>query len=329
MRGLVGVPFAGLLTSLLLAGCAGSADLPASTVGSSSPVESPAAVPPPPPPPPPPLKSKAERKAMAELAALAEAAASTIPQTTSRVPTFSGPVLGADASWPQCPRGMGIPQRPTLGAPMPLPAARYVVLGLTNGPGYTPNPCLADQVEWIRERRLLAAAYAVISYPDDDRLTAFADAGPFQGKDRLGALANAGYQQARYALGTMAAAGLESPIIWLDVEPVRDFEWSGDVAANAAVVRGAARGFRESGRRIGVYSTPYLWRVIVGGLRLGVPEWRAAGHTSRAEAAARCGDDWSIQGGPAILGQWVEQGRDQNITCGRVHRDLGRWFHAY
>ena len=266
---------------------------------------------------------------MSDLAALAEAAASRIPMVTSSVPAFPGPVLGGDASWPQCPRGMGIPQRPTLGSPMPLAAARYVVLGLTNGPGYTPNPCLADQVDWIRERRLLAAAYAVISYPDDAQLAAYADAGPFEGEDPLGALANAGYQQARYALGTMVAAGLESPIIWLDVEPVPDFEWSADVAANAAVVSGAARAFRESGRNIGVYSTPYLWRGIVGGLSLGVPEWRAAGHTSRAEAVARCGESWSIQGGRAILGQWVEQARDQNITCGGVHREMGRWFHQY
>ena len=36
-----------------------------------------------------------------------------------------------------------------------------------------------------------------------------------------------------------------------------------------------------------------------------------------------------IQGGQAVLGQWVEQGRDQNVTCGTVHRDLGRWFHQY
>ena len=68
---------------------------------------------------------------------------------------------------------------------------------------------------------------------------------------------------------------------------------------------------------------------MVGNLSLGVPEWRAAGQTSRAEATSRCGPDWMIQGGAAVLGQWVEHGRDQNITCPGVHRDLGRWFHQY
>ena len=73
-------------------------------------------------------------------------------------------------------------------------------------------------------------------------------------------------------------------MVWVDVEPVPDFEWSGDTVANAAVVEGAARGYADAGYRVGVYSTPYLWEGVVGDLALGLPEWRAAGETSRAEA---------------------------------------------
>ena len=29
---------------------------------------------------------------------------------------------------------------------MPVDEARYVIIGLTNGPGFYPNPCLASQV---------------------------------------------------------------------------------------------------------------------------------------------------------------------------------------
>ncbi len=56
---------------------------------------------------------------------------------------------------------------------------------------------------------------------------------------------------------------------------------------------------------------------------------RIAAHrqTSRAEARSRCGADWSIQGGKAVMGQWVEQQRDQNITCPGIAADLGQWFH--
>jgi hypothetical protein len=44
---------------------------------------------------------------------------------------------------------------------------------------------------------------------------------------------------------------------------------------------------------------------------------------------SRCGDDWVIQGGSGVLGQWVEAGRDRNVTCPGVSADLDRWFHRY
>ncbi|GAA1143303.1 hypothetical protein GCM10009606_23420 [Nocardioides aquiterrae] len=235
-------------------------------------------------------------------------------------------MLGADVSWPQCPRGMGIPERRTLGRPMPLPTAQYVVLGLTNGPGFTANPCLADQVRWVRERHLLAAAYAVVSLPDAAALAEHGRDGPYDGTSPLGAHANAGYQQALANVVTMRRAGLASPVVWVDVEPVPDFEWSADPIRNAAVVEGALRGYRDAGYRVGIYSTPALWAGVVGDFAPGLPEWRAAGETSRAEARARCGDDWSIQGGPAVLAQWVADERDQDLTCPGTSRQLARWF---
>lgn len=315
MRGVA----AGLLAAVLLTGCGGSQP-------PAAPADAPAPQPTDSPVPKPPLKPKAERE---QLADLAEQAASRVPMPRGDLPTFRGPVLGGDISWPQCPRGMGIPERRSQGMPMPLPSARYVIIGLTNGPAFTPNPCLAEQVAWVRERKLLASAYAVASYPDDATLARNADSGPFEGGKRLGALANVGYQQARYNVTSMRAVGLDSPVVWIDVEPVIGFDWSADRVANAAVVQGAARGYTDAGYEIGVYSTPYLWEQIVGDLTLGVPEWRAAGHTSRAEALDRCGEDWVIQGGEAVLGQWVERDRDLNITCPGAHRDLGRFFHQF
>ncbi|HYF73158.1 MAG TPA: hypothetical protein VD864_10080 [Nocardioides sp.] len=265
---------------------------------------------------------------LAALARLAEQAAADLPRLRVARPR-TGEVLGGDISWPQCPRGLGIPERPTLGMPMPLASAEYVVLGLTNGPGFTANPCLADQVRWVRERRLMAAAYAVASYPDDAAVAEHRASGPYDGSSRLGALANTGYQQALANVVTMRRAGLASPVVWVDVEPVRDFEWSGDEEANAAVVEGAVRGYEDAGYRVGVYSTPALWAGVVGGLVLGLPEWRAAGQTSRAEARERCGAEWSIQGGPAVLAQWVEDSRDLDITCPGTSARLGRWFQQY
>jgi hypothetical protein len=223
---------------------------------------------------------------------------------------------------------MGIEHKETSGQPLPTAEAEYVVIGLTNGPGFHANPCLADQVVWARQRGLLTAAYAVGSFPSDAELAAYGSQGPYDGSTTDGALKNVGYQQARFNVVSMREAGLASPLVWIDVEPVPFYDWSGDKAANAAVVIGLAQGYLNAGLQIGVYSTPALWDGVVGELAFGVPEWRAAGQTSQAEALSRCGDDWSIQGGEAVLGQWVQDARDKNVTCPGIEADLGQWFAA-
>lgn len=224
-------------------------------------------------------------------------------------------VEGADVSWPQCPPGTGIPQKQGQGAPMPLPTARFVVLGLTNGPGFYPNPCLADQVAWAKSHHLQVGVYSVVSTPQPDQ----PGRSPF----------DSGYQQALYNLRTMQGAGLEARGIWVDVENVPGFDWPADPAANAEVVQGAVKAYQDKGLRVGFYSTPSLWRHVVGGLTLGLPEWRAAGQTSSEEAVRRCGTATSFQGGSAVLTQWVEAGRDRDLTCPGSTGALSLWFHQY
>jgi hypothetical protein len=251
--------------------------------------------------------------------------------TIPPLPTASarGLVEGGDVSWPQCPRGLGIAQKRTEGKPMPLPSARFVVFGLTNGPGFVANPCLADQVAWVRQRHLLAAAYSIVSAPYGDQLARYGGTGPFDRATPSGRLANVGYQEALFNVASMRAAGLATPIVWLDVEPVKDFDWGTDTAANAAVVRGAARGYADSGYDVGVYSIASLWHRVVGDLRLGLPEWRPAGSRGRAEALRRCDGDWMFQGGAAVIGQWVEGDRDRDVTCPGQSAYLSLWFHQY
>ena len=233
-------------------------------------------------------------------------------------------LFGADLGWPQCPKGMGIKHKETLGAPMPTEAARFVIIGLTNGPSFTPNPCLRDQVAWARQRKLLTAAYAVVSWPHQKTVDAMGGAG-----SRLDQLRTVGRKAAAYTITQMRGAGLNSPIVWVDVEPVNHYEWRGTTQEQAAVVEGTIAGYRDAGLRVGVYSTPAMYRAIVGDLRLGVPEWRAAGQTSMAEALSRCGDDWSIAGGPGVFGQWVEDNRDRNVTCPGVDLRLGDYFQKF
>ncbi len=172
-------------------------------------------------------------KALTKLALKAQEAAAKLNAAGGSIPPRDGPVLGADISWPQCPPGMGIPYKESSGQPMPRPDAEYVVIGLTNGPGFHANPCLADQVAYAKEHELLVAAYSVISWPDE------------AAQEQYGGLEEAGHAQAQFNLQSMKAAGLDSPIIWLDVEQVPHYEWSTSTAANAEVVLGAAQGLRR------------------------------------------------------------------------------------
>lgn len=222
---------------------------------------------------------------------------------------------------------MGIPEKRTEGKPMPTAAARFVILGLTNGPSFVANPCLADQLAWVRERHLMVAAYSIVSYPDDRTLAGLRHEGPYDGSTRLGALRNTGYQAALFNIDTMRRVGLRTPVVWIDVEPVLHFDWSADVVANAAVVQGTARGYRDAGFRIGFYSIGSLWTRVVGSLRFAEPEWRPAGPRGLDEALNRCAPDWSFQGGVGVLGQWIEDDRDRDVTCPGAVTDLRRWFH--
>lgn len=234
--------------------------------------------------------------------------------------------VGADAGWPQCPAGMGIAQKKSHGGPMPPGDSTFVILGVTNGPGFTPNPCLASQVDWVRNRSIPLGAYAVVSQPSAAQVTRYGAAGPYGGRARLDRLRNSGYAQATQNLATMKSAGMDVPALWVDVEPVPDFDWGTDLVANAAVVEGTVRGYRDAGMLVGIYSTPALWRRVVGTASFGLPEWRAAGQTSAAEARRRCAEDWVIQGGGALMGQWVEDNRDRNLICPGRERTLATWF---
>jgi len=221
---------------------------------------------------------------------------------------------------------MGIPERRSEGQPMPMPSARFVVIGLTNGPAFYPNPCVADQVAWVRDHGLATAAYAVANHPSAQLLREYGGAGPFDASTRLGRLGNTGYAQAVFNLATMQRAGLESPAVWVDVEPYPLFPWSTDLRDNKAVVDGIVRGYQEGGFEVGFYSAPGLWLQVLGDTSYGLPEWRTAGPLGRSDARGRCADSFAFQGGDAVLAQWYDAHYDHDITCPGTRLD--EWFAA-
>ncbi|SEP99786.1 hypothetical protein [Microlunatus flavus] len=91
---------------------------------------------------------------------------------------------GYDISWPSCPKGMGIPSRPTLGNPMPSKKSDFVVIGLTNGPGFYPNPCLQKHVDWAKKHHVWTAPYAFMTYPTAKLLKKYGTTGPTRARPR-------------------------------------------------------------------------------------------------------------------------------------------------
>jgi hypothetical protein len=237
---------------------------------------------------------------------------------------------GRDIGWPQCPTHLGNHGRHGLGQPMPDAGVRFVIVGLTNGRSFTPNPCLALHLRWVRTHHVHAAAYAFSTYPTRGQLRRDGHAGPYDGRHLLGALRNAGHAAARYNIRVMRQHGFVTPHVWLDVEPSSSRPWSHRHRRNAAVVAGWVRAYREAGYSVGFYSTINLWHDILGPLRLHLPEWRTAGPASPRAALGRCRER-SFQGGPAVVAQWWTRHRDFDRLCPSPSRaaTLDRYFHKW
>jgi hypothetical protein len=221
---------------------------------------------------------------------------------------------GADISWPNCPKGEGIPSRRSKGEPMPKRSARFVVLGVTNGPGFHPNPCLASQLGWVVSHQRLLGAYAMTTYPGPGHIREDGASGPFLGTGRRAELRNAGYAEAIYNTQTMLRVGLRVPLIWVDVEPYPTTPWSHHRTANRAVITGVIRGYRDQGYRVGIYTYAKGWRQVVGSWRLPqYPAWSTAGPKRARQALATCTHGPS--GGRTWLAQWWSRHRDYDLIC--------------
>ncbi len=231
------------------------------------------------------------------------------------------PKKGADASWPNCPKGMGIPSRKTIGLPMPKKHARFVILGLTNGPGFYPNPCIDRQVAWARKRGIYVGTYAMTTYPKRKQLREYGSQGPWPATSLRKRLRNAGYAQAQFNLKTMDRVGLDTPFVWVDVDPYEVAPWTSKRKRNKAVLDGVLRGYTDAGKEVGLYTSPGPWRDIIGSARYGLPEWRTAGghpwsNTDYSDARRMC-KVTSVQGGPILLAQWWDTKRDYDLLCKR------------
>lgn len=221
---------------------------------------------------------------------------------------------GADISWPNCPKGMGIPSRRTEGQPMPTRGASFVIVGLTNGPGFYPNPCLSDQLSWVADHDGLLAAYAMTTYPRKWQIRQYGRSGPYDATTTRGALRNTGYAEATYNLSTMTSLAMTVPMVWVDVEPYPTSPWSKSHSRNRAVVRAVVRAYKDAGYRVGIYTYPNGWKNVVGSWRLpSLPTWSTIGSGRARHALRSCATGPS--GGADWLMQWWVDHRDKDVVC--------------
>jgi hypothetical protein len=244
-------------------------------------------------------------------------------------------VRGADISWPECPKGVGIPGRRGQGEPMPSTSNTFAIVGLTNGPGFHPNPCISRQLRWVRRHHMQVGAYAMTTYPNRRERTKFALAGPFTDashgtlRGAHVALRNAGYAEAMFNQRTMQREHLAVPMVWIDVEPYTPWApWSSNKIANRAVVSGVIRGYRDLGYQVGLYTYANGWAQVVGRWRLSsIPTWSTAGHLGNPRKALKlCTTGPS--GGPTMVAQWYDPNRDYDLLCPSAQLDPAAIFTA-
>jgi len=236
------------------------------------------------------------------------------PVHLSPVPAPGSTVYGNYISWPQCAKSDG-----GNGLPGPLDSSSFAMLGLTNGGSFRANPCLSRQVASVRSRHLWAGAYAISTYPTDAELARYGGTGTLTQQ-----LRRVGTAQAAFNLGTMARVGLQSPMIWVDVEPSTRTPWSAGADQNNAVIDGVIAGYQAAGIHAGIYSYDKAWKAITGARSMpGVPTCVPVGLASKAEAVARCAAV-SYAGRKPWLTQWTDDVYDYNLTCPGVTGQAAR-----
>ncbi|MDB5163908.1 MAG: hypothetical protein JWS12_526 [Candidatus Saccharibacteria bacterium] len=202
---------------------------------------------------------------------------------------------GVDISWPNC------------RAKVPT-SAKFGIVGVTNGLGYSTSPCLVSE----------AAHFSNLSFyvntgwnsssthinPTSPRLCAAAD---------NNCLAyNYGYNAGLYAYNAASSAGLHSTTWWLDVES--NNTWSTDALQNQNSLLGEHDALLASGVAIvGAYSTTAMWNSITGSWLNNWPSWGATTWKTANQAKTYC-TGHQFTGGTTWLIQYQGQ-LDQDVAC--------------
>lgn len=265
------------------------------------------------------LKSLSVIAAAAVLALVAPGAALGKPLPPPSTPMTTG----LDVAWPQC--GTSLPRNPA-----------FAIVGVNGGLANDSNPCFLTQLGWAQQSTGLTGQPKAALYVNTANPGLAASWWPQSNTTKQGTplLVNPygtcthrddaacayvyGYSMAQSDASIRNVASPGRYLWWLDVETVNS--WSTfDLGANAASLEGMTAYLTGIGARVGIYSTSYQWRVIVGRPSStsnlnGLQSW-LAGASSESNARSRCASAPLTPGGRVSLVQYVSRGLDYNVSC--------------
>ena len=208
---------------------------------------------------------------------------------------YTSGTVGTDVSWPNCSARLNT-------------GAAFGVVGVTDGLGYSTNPCLSSEAShfsnlslyvntgWNSSSSHVNSTSPRVCVTGDNNCLAY----------------NYGYNAGLYAYNAAISAGVHSTTWWLDVET--NNTWSNNTVQNQNSLQGETDALRVSGvAMVGVYSTTAQWQSITNGWQNRLPSWGATTWTTAKQAAKYCtGHDFT--GG----GTWLIQFKgklDQDYAC--------------
>jgi hypothetical protein len=212
----------------------------------------------------------------------------------AQTPYMSGAV-GSDVSFPNCNERLS-------------PLGSFGVVGVTDGLGYSTNPCISSEASnytspslyansgWDSSSSHINSTYPKMCAQGDENCLAY----------------NYGYNAGIYAYDAAATAGVSSPNWWIDVETGNT--WSTNTTQNQNSLQGEYDALMASGAvNVGAYSTTAQWDSITGSWQNDWPGWGATTVRTAKQAATYC-TGHQFTGGPTWLIQFSGN-IDQDYAC--------------
>ncbi len=244
------------------------------------------------------MRSKIRPAAILIAAVVAALAWAIFPAVASASPLYPTGTTGFDAGWPNC--SATPPSNPHFG-----------IVGVSDGTGYSENPCLAQEAAWFPSIEIYVNTgwynQSVHLNPNSPKVCAAGD---------NNCLAyNYGYNAGLYALSYANSQNVHASAWWLDVETSNT--WNSNVVQNQNSLQGEYDALVANGvTTIGVYSTTAQWNSVTGGWINNWPSWGATTWSTAKQALTYC-TGHQFTGGPSYFMQFIPKrsALDQDVAC--------------